>query len=37
MRFASPLGEEGSDESLAPLLCAGLVGWRALTIAGDGQ
>lgn len=36
-RFAFPLGEEGSDESLAPLLCAGVVGWRALTIAGDGQ
>jgi propanol-preferring alcohol dehydrogenase len=35
-RFAFPLGEEGSDESLAPLLCAGLIGWRALTIAGEG-
>ncbi|MFM9925161.1 zinc-dependent alcohol dehydrogenase family protein [Variovorax sp. H27-G14] len=34
-RFAFPLGERGSDESLAPLLCAGLIGWRALTIAGD--
>jgi propanol-preferring alcohol dehydrogenase len=34
-RFAFPLGEEGSDESLAPLLCAGLIGWRALTIAGE--
>ena len=34
-RFAFPLGEQGSDESLAPLLCAGLIGWRALTIAGD--
>lgn len=36
-RFAFPLGEEGSDESLAPLLCAGLIGWRALAIAGDGK
>jgi propanol-preferring alcohol dehydrogenase len=36
-RFAFPLGEHGSDESLAPLLCAGLIGWRALTIAGDGN
>ena len=36
-RFAFPLGEEGSDESQAPLLCAGLIGWRALTIAGDGK
>ena len=36
-RFAFPLGDAGSDESLAPLLCAGLIGWRALTIAGDGK
>jgi propanol-preferring alcohol dehydrogenase len=36
-RFAFPLGEAGSDESLAPLLCAGLIGWRALGIAGEGQ
>jgi alcohol dehydrogenase, propanol-preferring len=36
-RFAFPLGEAGSDESLAPLLCAGLIGWRSLRIAGDGQ
>jgi propanol-preferring alcohol dehydrogenase len=36
-RFAFPLGDEGSDESLAPLLCAGLIGWRALKIAGEGQ
>jgi alcohol dehydrogenase, propanol-preferring len=36
-RFAFPLGDAGSDESLAPLLCAGLIGWRALGIAGDGK
>ncbi len=36
-RFAFALGDQGSDESLAPLLCAGLIGWRALGIAGDGQ
>jgi propanol-preferring alcohol dehydrogenase len=36
-RFAFLLGDEGSDESLAPLLCAGLIGWRALTIAGGGK
>ena len=36
-RFAFPLGEEGSDESLAPLLCAGLIGWRSLVIAGEGK
>ena len=35
-RFAFPLGEEGSDQALAPLLCAGLIGWRALVLAGDG-
>ncbi len=36
-RFAFPLGEAGSDASLAPLLCAGLIGWRSLVIAGDGN
>lgn len=36
-RFAFPLGELGSDVSLAPLLCAGLIGWRSLVIAGDGK
>lgn len=34
-RFAFPLGEVGSDVALAPLLCAGLIGWRSLVIAGD--
>lgn len=34
-RFALPLGEVGSDASLAPLLCAGLIGWRSLKIAGE--
>ena len=36
-RFAFPLGETGSDVSLAPLLCAGLIGWRSLVIAGAGK
>ena len=36
-RFAFPLGDTGSDVSLAPLLCAGLIGWRSLKIAGDGK
>ncbi|CAM3110556.1 alcohol dehydrogenase, propanol-preferring [Paracoccus aminovorans] len=36
-RFAFPLGEEGADMALAPLLCAGLIGWRALTMAGQGR
>jgi alcohol dehydrogenase, propanol-preferring len=36
-RFAFPLGEVGSDVALAPLLCAGLIGWRSLVIAGPGK
>jgi propanol-preferring alcohol dehydrogenase len=36
-RFAFPLGEAGSDVELAPLLCAGLIGWRSLKIAGDAR
>jgi len=36
-RFAFPLGEAGSDISLAPLLCAGLIGWRSLAIAGEAR
>ncbi len=35
-RYAFPLGEQGEDAALAPLLCAGLIGWRALALAGDG-
>jgi len=36
-RFAFPLGDLGSDVALAPLLCAGLIGWRSLVIAGAGK
>jgi propanol-preferring alcohol dehydrogenase len=36
-RFAFPLGETGSDESLAPLLCAGVIGARSLHIAGQAK
>ena len=36
-RFAFPLGEQGTDVAVAPLLCAGLIGWRSLRIAGDGK
>ena len=36
-RFAFPLGEVGDDVALAPLLCAGLIGWRALGIMGEGK
>ncbi|MFZ6745987.1 zinc-dependent alcohol dehydrogenase family protein [Undibacterium sp. JH2W] len=35
--FAIRLGEVGSDVDLAPLLCAGLIGWRSLGIAGPGR
>jgi propanol-preferring alcohol dehydrogenase len=36
-RFAFPLGEAADDAALAPLLCAGLIGWRSLKIAGDAK
>jgi alcohol dehydrogenase, propanol-preferring len=36
-RFAFPLGDKGTDVAVAPLLCAGLIGWRSLRIAGDGK
>jgi len=32
-RFCFPLGENGDSAALAPLLCAGLIGWRAFKIA----
>jgi alcohol dehydrogenase, propanol-preferring len=35
-RYCFPLGEQGDDVALAPLLCAGLIGWRSLVMAGDG-
>jgi propanol-preferring alcohol dehydrogenase len=36
-RFAYPLGREGEPGHQAPLLCAGLIGWRSLVIAGGGE
>ena len=39
-RFAFSLAgafDGSTDESLAPLMCAGLIGWRALAIAGEGK
>ncbi|MGB8842721.1 MAG: zinc-dependent alcohol dehydrogenase family protein [Aliidongia sp.] len=36
-RYAFPLGEIGDAAALAPLLCAGLIGWRSLVIAGEGR
>jgi propanol-preferring alcohol dehydrogenase len=34
-RFVFPLPDGGDDVHSAPLLCAGLIGWRSLRIAGD--
>lgn len=36
-RYAFPLGEAGDDASIAPLLCAGLIGWRSLVLAGKAE
>jgi propanol-preferring alcohol dehydrogenase len=36
-RYAFALGEQGGDAESAPLLCAGLIGWRSLNFAGDGR
>jgi propanol-preferring alcohol dehydrogenase len=36
-RYAFPLGEDGDDVAIAPLLCAGLIGWRSLVMAGDAE
>jgi alcohol dehydrogenase, propanol-preferring len=36
-RFCFPLGEQGDDVEVAPLLCAGLIGWRSYKIAGEGR
>ncbi|NML10305.1 zinc-dependent alcohol dehydrogenase family protein [Sphingobium sp. AR-3-1] len=36
-RYCFPLPDRFTDVEAAPLLCAGLIGWRALRLAGDGQ
>ena len=36
-RYVFPLGEIGDDVAAAPLLCAGLIGWRSLAMAGEGK
>jgi alcohol dehydrogenase, propanol-preferring len=36
-RFAYPLEREAEPAGQAPLLCAGLIGWRSLVIAGGGE
>jgi alcohol dehydrogenase, propanol-preferring len=36
-RYCHPLPDGPSDEELAPLLCAGLIGYRSLRAAGDAE
>jgi alcohol dehydrogenase, propanol-preferring len=36
-RYVFPLPDDGSDVATAPLLCAGLIGWRSLRMAGEGR
>lgn len=36
-RYCFPIPERFSDVAAAPLLCAGLIGWRALRMAGEGR
>ncbi|HET6377481.1 MAG TPA: zinc-dependent alcohol dehydrogenase family protein [Methylocella sp.] len=36
-RYAFPMTELASAPSLAPLLCAGLIGWRTLRFAGEAK
>jgi propanol-preferring alcohol dehydrogenase len=35
--FVFPLSEDLDPVATAPLLCAGLIGWRSLKLAGDGR
>jgi len=36
-RYAFPLPERMDDAGVAPLLCAGLIGWRSYRMAGEGH
>jgi alcohol dehydrogenase, propanol-preferring len=36
-RYCFALPEQGEDAALAPLLCAGLIGWRSYRMAGEGR
>src|SRR5437588_2665180 len=36
-RFCLPLPDDFPDEQVAPLLCGGLIGYRALTLTGDAE
>lgn len=35
--YCIPLGRDADPVAVAPLLCAGLIGWRCLAKAGDGE
>ena len=35
--YAFPLDETGDPVAMAPLLCAGLIGWRSLVMAGEAE
>jgi propanol-preferring alcohol dehydrogenase len=35
--YCFPLSDAGDAVAAAPLLCAGLIGWRSLSMAGEGQ
>jgi len=36
-RYVFPIPKSYSDTEAAPLMCAGLIGWRALKMAGEGK
>lgn len=36
-RYAFPLSKSAEATEIAPLLCAGLIGWRSLKLAGDAR
>jgi propanol-preferring alcohol dehydrogenase len=36
-RFCFPLASSSDDAEAAPLLCAGLIGWRSFRMAGEGR
>ena len=36
-RFCFPISGDYADLQAAPLLCAGLIGYRSLRLAGDGE
>lgn len=36
-RYTFGIGRTGDDVSIAPLLCAGLIGWRSLVMAGNAE